>query len=402
MHVGRAVPALVLFYAPWCEHSRAFAPRFEQVAHAFARDKPWRTAAGALDTARARQAGGRPVVLVARVDADAHRDLAARFDVTGFPSLLWFPGGGAGLEDAPEDVSGTRSPDALVAFVGRRTGLRRSVRREGSAVVTLRSQPQFEAIAGDPDAHVLVEFYAPWCAHCQKFAPAYEQAARAFAGEPAVTLAKVDASALSELSAAFGITAYPSLKLFPTGLDSGHVPYGGAKTAEAVVEFVNGIAGTQRTPEGGLVPSAGRVAKLDALAASVVFAAAAGEGADAAALVASAQAAADALPAQDDRAHAKWYLHMMRKVAQHGPAWVAKEDARLATIIVSPAVNPKKKTAFMLRLNILRGAFRPAADDSARAGGGAAAAAGKGGGMHYTVGAGGGIPTEVAAGRGEL
>ena len=47
------------------------------------------------------------------MDADAHRDLAARFDVTGFPSLLWFPGGGAGLEAAPEDVSGTRSPEVL-------------------------------------------------------------------------------------------------------------------------------------------------------------------------------------------------------------------------------------------------------------------------------------------------
>ena len=58
---------------------------------------------------------------------------------------------------------------------------------------------------------------------------------------------------------------------------------------------------------------------------------------------------------------------------------------------VSRAVNPRKKTAFMLRLNILRGAFAPAADDSARAGGARAppseeAMQASGGGMHYALG----------------
>jgi hypothetical protein len=32
-------------------------------------------------------------VVIAKVDADKHKDLASRFDVRGFPTLKWFPKG---------------------------------------------------------------------------------------------------------------------------------------------------------------------------------------------------------------------------------------------------------------------------------------------------------------------
>ena len=30
-------------------------------------------------------------VVIAKIDADAHRDVGSRFGVTGFPTLKWFP-----------------------------------------------------------------------------------------------------------------------------------------------------------------------------------------------------------------------------------------------------------------------------------------------------------------------
>ena len=44
------------------------------------------------------------------------------------------------------------------------------------------SEDSFEA-ALDPNKHVLVEFYAPWCGHCKKLAPDYERVASAFQAE---------------------------------------------------------------------------------------------------------------------------------------------------------------------------------------------------------------------------
>ena len=32
-------------------------------------------------------------------------------------------------------------------------------------------------------AQCLIEFYAPWCGHCKKFAPDYERVASAFQAE---------------------------------------------------------------------------------------------------------------------------------------------------------------------------------------------------------------------------
>ena len=40
-----------------------------------------------------------------------------------------------------------------------------------------------------------MEFYAPWCGHCKRLTPVYEDAARQLAGElPMVKFAKIDVS----------------------------------------------------------------------------------------------------------------------------------------------------------------------------------------------------------------
>lgn len=68
------------------------------------------------------------------------------------------------------------------------------------------------------------------CGHCKRLAPEYEKAATALAGDdPAIPLAKVDCPANSGLCSRFGVTGYPTLKIFRGGEFS--ADYGGPRSA---------------------------------------------------------------------------------------------------------------------------------------------------------------------------
>lgn len=74
--------------------------------------------------------------------------------------------------------------------------------------------------------YVMVEFYAPWCGHCQQLAPEWAAAATALK-EQNISVAKVDATVHQEVGELFGVSSYPTLFFF---VDGGNVPYTGERT----------------------------------------------------------------------------------------------------------------------------------------------------------------------------
>jgi protein disulfide-isomerase A6 len=137
------IPALVEFFAPWCGHCKKLAPIYEELAQNFdfAKDQ----------------------VSIAKVDADAEKDLGRRFGVQGFPTLKWFDG----KSDKPTDYNGGRDLESLSSFIVEKTGLKMKTKKAVPSAVEMLTDKSFKAeIGGDKD--VLVAFTAPWCGRISK------------------------------------------------------------------------------------------------------------------------------------------------------------------------------------------------------------------------------------------
>jgi protein disulfide-isomerase A1 len=84
---------LVEFYAPWCGHCKALAPKYEELGQAYASSELSK------------------LVTIAKVDATAN-DVPD--EIQGFPTIKLFP---AGKKDAPVDYSGSRTVEDLAQFI---------------------------------------------------------------------------------------------------------------------------------------------------------------------------------------------------------------------------------------------------------------------------------------------
>lgn len=82
-----------------------------------------------------------------------------------------------------------------------------------STVVKLVGTNVVNAVSSE-DKDVLLEVYAPWCAHCKKLAPTFDILGKAVQGEQRILLAKIDGTN-NDLPPQWKVKGYPTLLWFP-------------------------------------------------------------------------------------------------------------------------------------------------------------------------------------------
>ncbi|KIW01653.1 protein disulfide-isomerase domain [Verruconis gallopava] len=314
-------PALVEFFAPWCGHCKNLAPVYEELATAFefAKDK----------------------VSIAKVDADAQKELGRRFGIQGFPTLKWFDG----KSDTPEDYKGGRDLDSLSAFITEKTGIRPRGAVKPPSEVKMLNDKKFNETVGK-DKNVFVAFTAPWCGHCKTLAPIWEQLATDFVSEDSVIIAKVDAESPDSKRVAQeqGVTSYPTIKWFPAGKTEAE-KYSGARTEAAFIDFINKEAGTYRAPGGGLTAAGGTIAAVDTVIQKIV------DGGNT--VAEKADEIAKAAKAAAGEKYAEYYGKVAGKIKAN-EGYLDKELSRLEGIIKKGGLAPQKLDDLVSRSNILR------------------------------------------------
>jgi len=110
-----------------------------------------------------------------------------------------------------------------------------AVPEDNSGPVTTVVGSQFDEIVNDPTKDVLVKYYAPWCGHCKKLAPIWEELGEAYKDNKNLVIAKFDATANE--AEGVEVRGYPTLIFYPKDNKAG-VNFDGDRTLEPIKKWL--------------------------------------------------------------------------------------------------------------------------------------------------------------------
>ncbi|XP_055689343.1 protein disulfide-isomerase A3 [Lutzomyia longipalpis] len=95
----------------------------------------------------------------------------------------------------------------------------------------------FDELVTKVEKDVLVEFYAPWCGHCKKLAPIYDELGEKLREESGVSIVKIDATA-NDVPPVFEVRGFPTIYWLPKNNKSKPVKYEGGRELEDFVKYI--------------------------------------------------------------------------------------------------------------------------------------------------------------------
>ncbi|KND91094.1 putative protein disulfide-isomerase [Tolypocladium ophioglossoides CBS 100239] len=128
---------------------------------------------------------------------------------------------------------------AVTAVLAALPAVQASMYTKNSPVLQVNAR-SYEKLIAQSNHTSIVEFYAPWCGHCQNLKPAYEKAARNLEGLAKVAAIDCDDEANKQFCGAMGVQGFPTLKIVRPGKKPGGKPvvedYQGPRTATGISE----------------------------------------------------------------------------------------------------------------------------------------------------------------------
>uniref|UniRef100_A0A9R1SP80 Protein disulfide-isomerase A5 n=2 Tax=Cyprinus carpio TaxID=7962 RepID=A0A9R1SP80_CYPCA len=160
--------------------------------------------------------------------------LKQEFSVKGYPTFCYFEKGkflhhyenyGATSKDITDWLKNPQPPQPKTPEV--------PWSESGSEVFHLTDESFDTFLEEHPS--VLVMFYAPWCGHCKKMKPEYDEAAEILNKDPGV-LAAVDATIHKSIGERFKISGFPTVKYFEKGEEKYTLPH--LRSKDKLIEWL--------------------------------------------------------------------------------------------------------------------------------------------------------------------
>ncbi|KAH0945787.1 hypothetical protein HN011_000786 [Eciton burchellii] len=207
----------VMFYAPWCGHCQKLGPIWDQLAKIS--NEEYNN------------------IKIAKVDCTTESTLCSEQDITGYPTLKFYKAG----ENKGIKFRGTRDLPSLTSFINDQLGSSSPV----EDIIPSPPEPVnglLELTEQTFEKHVsfgyhFVKFYAPWCGHCQKLAPTWDELANSLRNDDIVSISKIDCTRHRSICGQFDIKGYPTLLWIEDGkkIDK----YIGQRTHEELKTYVS-------------------------------------------------------------------------------------------------------------------------------------------------------------------